>query len=175
VEVAASRDALKSCYLARGVVDEVMFSGALESLRVRLANGAQAPLLAHANGAAGASLQVTRTQPEQRGFEVRPGQEVAIGVRRVHVLPTPLSSFTACAASAALADALSRQPLLAELAERMKTRIAMRAEPQLGVPDAACAADSPFVGTTAIASQTDCAQRAERLLRRAATALLVLP
>src|SRR5438067_2345438 len=108
VELAASRDALKSGYLARGVVDEVMFSGALESLRVRLANGAQAPLLAHANGAAGASLQVTRTQPEQRGFEVRPGQEVAIGVRRVHVLPTPLSSFTACAVSAALAEAPRR-------------------------------------------------------------------
>src|SRR5205085_1498864 len=45
VELAASRDALKSGYLARGVVDEVMFSGALESLRVRLANGAQAPPL----------------------------------------------------------------------------------------------------------------------------------
>src|SRR5438105_4586424 len=130
VELAASRDALKSGYLARGVVDEVMFSGALESLRVRLANGAQAPLLAHANGAAGASLQVTRTQPEQRGFEVRPGQEVAIGVRRVHVLPTPLSSFTACAVSAALAEALSRQPLLAELAARMHTRIARRVEPR---------------------------------------------
>src|SRR5205809_523447 len=146
VEIAASRDALSSAYLARGVVNEVVFTGALESLRVRLENGAQAPLLAQADGDAGASLLVTRTQHEQRGFEIHPGQSVAIGVRRVHVLPTPLSSFTACAASVALADALSRQPLLAELAERMKTRIAMRAEPQLGVPDGACAADRPFVG-----------------------------
>ncbi|HEY0766856.1 MAG TPA: ABC transporter ATP-binding protein [Steroidobacteraceae bacterium] len=175
VEVAASRDALKAGYLASGVVDEVVFSGALESLRVRLEDGAQAPLLAHADGDAGACLQVTRTQPEQRDFEVRPGQSVAIGVRRVHILPTPLSSFTACAASAALSEALSRQPLLAELAVRMKTRIALRAEPQLGVPDAACAADDPFVGTTAIASQTDCAHRAEWLLRRGAKDLLVLP
>src|SRR6184192_4065045 len=148
VEVAASRDALSSGYLASGVVAEVVFTGALESLRVRLANGAQAPLLAQPDGAAGPSLLVTRTQHEQRGFETHPGQDVAIGVRRVHVLPTPLSSFTACAASPALADALSRQPLLAELAVRMKTRIAMRAEPQLGVPEAACAADGPFVGTT---------------------------
>src|SRR2546429_2046550 len=37
-----------------------------------------------------------------------------------------------------------------------------RAEPQLGVPEAACAADGPFVGTTALASQTDCAHRADR-------------
>jgi len=41
VEVAASRDALTSAYFARGVVDEVVFSGALESLRVRLEDGAQ--------------------------------------------------------------------------------------------------------------------------------------
>jgi sulfate/thiosulfate transport system ATP-binding protein len=175
VEVAASRDALSSAYFARGVVHEVVFTGALESLRVRLEDGAQAPLLAQADGNASASLLVTRTQHEQRGFEVHPGQSVAIGVRRVHVLPTPLSSFTACAASAALTDTLSRQPLLAELAARMRTRIAMRAEPQLGVPDAACAVDSPFMGTTAIASQTDCAHRAEWLLRRGAKDLLVLP
>jgi sulfate transport system ATP-binding protein len=51
----------------------------------------------------------------------------------------------------------------------------MRAEPQLGVPGAACAVDSPFVGTTAIASQTDGAQRAEWLLQRGAQDLLVLP
>src|SRR5256885_3162937 len=42
VEVAASRDALSSAYLARGMVNEVVFTGALESLRVRLENGAQA-------------------------------------------------------------------------------------------------------------------------------------
>src|SRR6266513_1906939 len=119
VEVAASREALSSGYLARGVVAEVVFTGALESLRVRLENGVQAPLLAQPDGAAGASLLVTRTQHEQRGFEIHLGQDVAIGVRRVHVLPTPLSSFTACAASPALADSLSRPPLLAELALRL--------------------------------------------------------
>src|SRR5256885_17153041 len=124
VEVAAAGDALSSAYLARGMVNEVVFTGALESLRVRLENGAQAPLLAQADGDAGASLLVTRTQHEQRGFEIHPGQSVAIGVRRVHVLPTPLSSFTVCAASAALADALSRQPLLAELAVRKIGRAA---------------------------------------------------
>src|ERR1700731_4365889 len=70
VEVAASRDALSSGYFARGVVDEVVFSGALESLRVRLENGAQTQLLAPADGDAGAALLVTRTQHEQRGFEV---------------------------------------------------------------------------------------------------------
>jgi len=175
IELAAARDALTSGFLARGVVDELVFSGALESLRVRLADGAHAPQLAQPGGAAGAHLLVTRTQHEQRGFEVRPGQEVAIGVRRVHVLPTPLSSFTVCAANAMQAELLAQQTLIAELAARMKTRIATRAEPQLGVRDAPCAAPEPFVGTTVMASQADCAQRAEWLLRRGAKDLLVLP
>ena len=175
VELAASRDELSASYLTDGVVHEVVFTGALESLRVRLTEGTEAPALAHADGPAGASLQVTRTQPERRGFAVHPGQAVAIGVRRVHVLPTPLSSFTACAATAALADTLSRQSLLAELATRMRTRITLRAEPQLGVPDAPSVSASPSVGTTAIAGGTDGARRAEWLLRRGARELLVLP
>jgi sulfate transport system ATP-binding protein len=175
IEVAPSRDALLSGYLADGVIEEVVFTGALESLRVRLADGVQAPLLSHAEGDATAALQVTRTQHEQRGFEVRTGQSVAVGVRRLHVLPTPLSSFTACATNMALAETLSRHPLLAELATRMKTRIALRIEPHVGVAEAACEAAGDFVGTTVIASQTDCAHRAEWLLRRGAKDLLVLP
>jgi sulfate/thiosulfate transport system ATP-binding protein len=175
VEVAPRREALTSGYLADGVVDEVVFTGALESLRVRLADSGQAPLLGGADGAAHAPLQVTRTQHEQRGFQVRTGQTVAIGVRRLHVLPTPLSSFTACARSAAEAETLSRHPLLTELSARMKTRIALRIEPQLGEADAACEAAADFVGTTVMASQSNCAQRAEWLLRRGAKDLLVLP
>ena len=175
VEVAATRQGLASGFLAHGVVEEVTFTGALERMRVRPEDGVQTPLLSFANGETNTALQVTRTQHEQRGFAVHPGQDVAIGVRRVHVLPTPLSSFTACAVSAPLAEALSRQPLLSELVTRMKTRVALRVEPKLGVPDAACDAAADFVGTTVLASQTDCAHRAEWLLRRGAKDLLVLP
>jgi len=175
VEVAPARDDLASGFLARGVVEEVMFTGALERLRVRLEDGAATPLLSFVDGDSTTALQVTRTQHEQRGFAVHPGQSLAIGVRRVHVLPTPLSSFTACATSAALAEALVRQPLLAALVARMKTRVAVRVEPRLGVPDAPCESAADFVGTTVLASQTDCAYRAEWLLRRGAQDLLVLP
>ncbi len=177
VEIAPARASLTSNYLAGGVVDEVVFTGALEKLRVRLDAAAQTPLLAH-SGADGESielLQVTRTQHEQRGFSVAPGQNVAVGVRRVHILPTPLSSFTACAANPQLAQELSREPFLVELAARMKTRISTRCEPKLGVAEADGEASADFVGTTVIASQTDCAHRAEWLLRRGARDLLVLP
>jgi sulfate/thiosulfate transport system ATP-binding protein len=175
IEVAASREALSAGFLAHGVVDEAVFTGAVERLRVRLANGASAQLLAGTEDGVTPALQVTRSQYEQRAFAVRAGEPVAVGVRRLHVLPTPLSSFTCCATSSALAEALSQEPLLTELAARMKTRIALRIEPQLGAADARCAGPEAFVGTTVIASQTDCAQRAEWLLRRGAKDLLVLP
>jgi hypothetical protein len=174
-EVAPARDALGSRYLANGVIEEVTFTGALERLRVRLDDRLQAPLLSNGEGDSGnIALQVTRTRHAHRGFQVQPGQNVAVGVRRLHVLPTPLSSFTACAASAAEAQALSHQPLLVELAARMKTRIGLRIEPRLGDREAPRAAGE-FVGTTVIAAQADCAARAEWLLRRGARDLWVLP
>ena len=173
IAVAATDGELGPGYVAHGVVDELVFNGALERLRVRLENGAAAPLLAGASGAAATCLEVTRTQHEQRGFEVRVGQSVAIGVRRAHVLPTPLSSFAACAASVAEAEALARQPLLAELATRMKTRIAVRCEPQLGL--AGPRGDAAFVGATVISSEAGAAQRSAWLLGHGAREVLVLP
>jgi sulfate/thiosulfate transport system ATP-binding protein len=175
IEVAPARESLSAGFLAHGVVDEAVFTGAVERLRVRLANGAGAPLLAGGDDGVTPALQVTRSQYEQRAFTVRAGAPVAVGVRRLHVLPTPLSSFTACAPSAALAEALSHQPLLSELAARMKTRIALRVEPHLGDPATPCERPEPFVGTTVIGAQLDSAQRAEWLLRRGAKDLLVLP
>jgi len=175
IEVAATREELASGYLGRAVADEVVFTGSFERLRLRLEDGAHTPRLAFGDGEANAALQVTRTQHEQRLYEVRPGQTVAVGVRRVHVLPTPLSSFTACAPDAAQAQQLSRQPLLSELAARMKTRIATRVEPQLGEAGAPCQGENTFVGTTVIAAGAHAAARAEWLLRRGARDLLVLP
>jgi len=175
IEVAPTREALTSGYLAQGAVDEVLFTGALERMRVRLNGGADPLVLAYSNGDDAPYLEVTRTQHEQRAFQVTRGQSVAIGVRRVHVLPTPLSSFTVCAPNEALTTALTQQPLLVELASRMKTRISIRVEPQLGVPTAQCGEGALFPGTTVIASQPDVAHQAEWLLKRGADEVLVLP
>ncbi len=175
VAVAASATGLGERFIACGVVDEMVFSGALERLRVRLTDGAAAPLLATMDAAATPYVEATRTQHEQRAFELHRGQSVALGVRRVHVLPTPLSSFTVCAASAPAAEALAREPLLAALAARMKTRIAIRTEPQLGAAQAAPADPAPFVGATVVSCEPHAAQRAEWLLRHGAGEVLVLP
>ena len=175
IEVAPTRESLSTGYMCKGSVDEILFTGALERMRIRLAGGADSLSLAYSNGDGNPYLEVTRTQHEQRAFQVTRGQTVAIGVRRVHVLPTPLSSFTVCAPNEALATALTQQPLLVELATRMKTRISSRVEPMLGIPSAECEDAAAFPGTTVVASQPDVAHQAEWLLKRGADEVLILP
>jgi sulfate transport system ATP-binding protein len=175
VEIAQTREDLTSNYLTRGTLEELVFTGALERLRIRIDDGPDAPPLSNSNGSGPALLEVTRTQHEQRAFEIETGQDVAIGVRRVHILPTPLSSFTACATSESLAEALVQQPLLTELASRMKTRVSLRVEPKLGMPNADCETPLVFSGTTVIASHSEVAYQAQWLLQRGAEEILVLP
>jgi len=166
IELAPTRAALTSNYLAAGVVEEVAFTGALERLRIRLSAGASEAQLARApNSGHDALLEVTRSQHEQRAFGVTPGQKLAIGVRRIHVLPTPLSSFTAFAPSAAQATELSVHPLLVELATRMKTRVTARVTE----------ADGAVTGAAVIAATSDAVGQIEWLLKEGAEEVLVLP
>jgi len=175
IEVAPTREALSSGYMCQGAVDEIVFTGALERMRIRLNGGSESLSLAYSNGDAEPYLEVTRTQHEQRAFQVARGQTVSIGVRRIHVLPTPLSSFTVCAPNEGLGGMLTQQPLLIELATRMKTRISMRIESMLGEPGTVSADGAEFPGTTVIASQPDVAHQAEWLLKRGADEILILP
>jgi sulfate transport system ATP-binding protein len=128
VEVAPTREALTGTYIGLAEIDELAFTGSLERLRVRMVDSAQ--LGATTSERAGvSSLEVSRPQHEQRRAPFTVAQRVAVGVRRVHLLGTPLSSFTACAASLEHAQRLAAQPLLAELAQRMRTRVTTRVEP----------------------------------------------
>ena len=178
LEVAPSRDELRSSYLTSGLVQEVAFTGAMERLRVCIEDG-DAATLSSDTAPEQACMDVTRTQHERRAFQVVPGQRVSLGVRRVHVLPTPLSSFTVCATNELMASALTQQPMLAELAMRMKTRISVRVDPKLGLPDAQVArsngAEPDFTGTTVIAAHEDASFQVEWLLQRGAAEILVLP
>ncbi|MFL6600655.1 MAG: ATP-binding cassette domain-containing protein [Steroidobacteraceae bacterium] len=175
IEIAPTREDLAAGYLTRGAVEEIVFTGALERMRIRIEDGQEAAPLSNGNGNGSAFLEVTRTQHEQRAFQISTGQHVAIGVRRIHILPTPLSSFTTCATSESLAEALVHQPLLAELVSRMKTRISTRVEPKLGMPGANCEGAPEFSGTTVIASHTDVVYQVQWLLKMGAEEILVLP
>ena len=177
IEIACSREALScSNYLAHGVVEEVLFSGALERARIRLDEAPDAPILAHANGDGSALLEATRAQFEQRAFAIAPGQNVTVGVRRAHVLSTPLSSFTICAPNSSAAERLAGNPLLLDLSSRMKTRIRRQVQPALG---GASPTNGDTVvslpGTTVIAAHCDVAFDAQWLLEHGAEEVLILP
>jgi sulfate/thiosulfate transport system ATP-binding protein len=175
VEIASDREQLSSNFIARGAVEEIVFTGALERLRVRLLDEpCAAQLLGTGNLPGGDPLvEVTRTQPERRDLPLRAGTQVALGARRLHVLPTPISSFLACAPTEPEAAELAREPLLESLSTRMKTRIGLRA-----IAPAAEAADQatqPFSGVAAISAGTHAGETVEWLLRHGAGEVLVLP
>jgi sulfate/thiosulfate transport system ATP-binding protein len=177
VELGPTRDNLRANYIANGVVEEVVFTGALQRMRVRMTNGAAQAQLATTStgdGQGAALLEVTRTQHEQRAFPVLLQQSVAIGARRIHVLPTPLSSYTVWAADAIAAERLAQQPFLSELATRMKTRIARRAEPAIAAGPGA-KVGTQVSGVAVIESNADAAAQIECLLASGAAEVLVLP
>src|SRR3954453_648685 len=89
VEVATAREQLSSNYIARGAVEEIAFTGALERLRIRLLDEPSAAQLLGSGSAADARLEVTRTQPERRQLPLQPGTQISLGARRLHILPTP--------------------------------------------------------------------------------------
>ena len=113
VQLSADENQAQSNYVGHGTVEEVLFAGAVERLRVRMAADGPVPVAPGRAGAPelGSLLEVSRTLPEQRDFPVSVGQSVAVGARRIHVLPTPISSFTAVAATAESAQALRDSPL----------------------------------------------------------------
>jgi hypothetical protein len=171
VEIAADREDLSSNYIARGAVEEIVFTGALERLRVRLLDEPCAAQLLGPSGNGDALLEITRTQPERRALPLSQGAQISIGARRLHVLPTPLSSFLACAATEAEAAALAHEPLLESLSTRMKTRVGLRAI----APASEAAGAAPFSGVAAIAGGAAAATTVEWLLRHGAAEVLVLP
>lgn len=177
IELAPTRDVLRTNYIATGVVEERVFTGGLERVRVRMTSGASDAHIGTTSpgdgqGAA-AMLDVTRTQHEQRAFPVVFGQSVTIGVRRIHVLPTPLSSYIACAPESAAVERLAQHPFLVELAGRMKTRIAKRIYPVLASCDAA--AQERISGVAVISANPRAVKQIEWLLRNGAAEVMVLP
>ena len=168
VELAETREQLSSNFIARGAVEEIAFTGALERLRVRLLDEPCAAQLLGSGNAAEARVEVTRTQPERRELPLRAGTQVALGARRLHVLPTPISSFLACAPTEAEAEELAREPLLEGLSTRMKTRVGLRVIDVEETP-------APFAGVAAIAGGDNAVATVEWLLRHGAAEVLVLP
>jgi sulfate/thiosulfate transport system ATP-binding protein len=176
IEIAPSRDELRSSFLGLGTVEQLLFVGANENLRVRLNNaeGERQIVTSADSNASEALLEITRTQHDRRNYPIGAGQSVTLGVRRLHILATPLSSFTACAISAPQAQAISEEPLLVQLATRMKTRVSTRVEPALQSAGSGASAAS-FAGVAVINTDPEAVHTVQWLLQQGAEAVLLLP
>jgi sulfate/thiosulfate transport system ATP-binding protein len=126
IEVVEDETRLHSSALAGGHVLSADFAGILERLRVQLA-GESAVLSAVARDHPPTELpvivDVTRTNAEQAQLPLTPGKRVTLGVRRFHVLPTPISSFRILTTDAAAAARLREAPLLRQLVQSMQAPV----------------------------------------------------
>jgi len=165
IELVAEREQLTTSYMGRAVVEELQFTGALERLRLKLLDNQHA-VQTTGNGGEG-RIEATRLQSERRAMPLAVGAEVAVGARRMHVLPTPLSSFSIHAADEVSAQALAQAPLLETLAGRMKTRVATCADANEGAPNAR-------PGVAVIEGSEGAAARVAQLLRAGANEVLLL-
>ena len=149
-----------------GVVEELQFAGATARLRVRMPAGGPMPATPDRSTTDGSwMLDALRTFPQQRAKPFAVGQRVEVAARRMHLLPTPISSFTVVADDVSAAQRLAEVPLLATLATRMQCRIDRR----IGGDGA------PPPGLPVLAARAGVTAEAVQYLQRGATQLLVLP
>jgi sulfate transport system ATP-binding protein len=69
------------------------------------------------------SVEALRSAAEQSAVPLSVGSAVNLGVRRVHALPTPISSFRILSTDAAQRSALEASPLLTQLLRSMQARV----------------------------------------------------
>ncbi len=124
VELADGQEHLRSALLSLGHVESVSFAGGLQRVRVQLP-GDSLVQSAVGDAVAGTPLiiDVTRTSSEQTQLPLSTGRRVAIGIRRQHLLSTPISSFRIVSELPDQLVELRRAPLLAQLANSMRARI----------------------------------------------------
>jgi len=123
IEIADTEARLHSTPLSIGHVQSLTFAGGVQKLRVQLPGDTTVQSAITLDHTAPLVLEVTRNSSEQLQLQLNAGQRVAVGVRRVHLLPTPISSFRILAETAQDAALLRGSPLLNQLSTSMRARI----------------------------------------------------
>jgi sulfate transport system ATP-binding protein len=175
LEVSDSERQLRSTPFTAGVVQSVSFAGGLERLRVQVSPqaGLESAVRMHANEAPTTPLllDVSRPSSEQGAVPLAVGRTVSLGIRRFHVLPTPISSYRIVGADATSAAAILAQPLFRQLLESMRARV-LRSEEKL--PEDSLE-DSLQAGVTVLPSSSNSLEQIGTALRRGTRRLLCLP
>jgi CBS domain-containing protein len=118
VVLAEHRDQLNVPVVSTAKVLELQFVGAIERLRLE---AAASDTLASAQrpGAATFSLDASRTAREVELLPLEIGQTVHFGFKRMHALPTPISSLRLIAKTGETGNELLATSIVRELSERM--------------------------------------------------------
>ena len=176
MELAPTRDRLRTNYIANGVVEEIVFTGALERMRLRMANGA-----ADAHLPAGTDSRRWRTaRGHAHATRATRVSDNAGSIRRHRCATHTRTANAACRVTRPVRPSLRQwsgclsSPFLSELAARMKTRIAKRVEPALAGP-ATSAATKPISGVAVIGAQSNATAQIEWLVRNGAAEVWCCP
>jgi hypothetical protein len=131
IEVAEDTARLRSGALGTGHVVAVDFGGVLERVRVQLGRDAGVVSAVEREPAPGAVhsepepvfVDVTRTNSDQGQLPLGLGKRVALGIRRFHLLPTPVSSFRFLDPDPQVAARLRASPLMHALLQSMQAPV----------------------------------------------------
>jgi len=175
LEVSDSERQLRSTPFSEGVVQGVSFAGGLERLRVQLAPLAGLESAVHLNTYENATtplvVEVSRPISEQGTIPVTVGRTVSLGIRRFHLLPTPISSYRIVGADATSTAAILAQPLFRQLLDSMRARV-LRSDEALPTDSLEA---STQLGVTVLPGSSHSLEQIGTALRRGTRRLLYLP
>ncbi len=136
IELAAAGSGSQSRSFASGVVQALTFAGHQQHVSVQLDahSGVEPAVDEGQDDGTRMTVGALRSASELLAMPLQIGTPVNLGVRRVHALPTPISSFHLMGASAAEGEALARDPLLVQLVRSMQARV-IRHEGSATVPE----------------------------------------
>ena len=130
IEVATGDRAPQSRPFAAGVVRALTFAGHQQYVSIELAeqSGIEPATSNGHHGGKGTTVDALRSAAEQAAVPLTVGNAVSLGVRRMHALPTPISSFHVMGPQGADSDALAGSALLTQLVHSMQARVIRHGE-----------------------------------------------
>jgi sulfate/thiosulfate transport system ATP-binding protein len=123
VELGAAAGTAPHQQFARGTVRSLTFAGHQQYVGIDLEPRSNVHAAIGDDAGDGVSVDALRSAAEQDAMPLTIGAQVNLGVRRLHALPTPISSFRVIASTPAQAGALETNPLLAQLVRSMQARV----------------------------------------------------
>jgi ABC-type Fe3+/spermidine/putrescine transport system ATPase subunit len=158
VAVAANRDDLLVSPVGTAKIVEMQYVGAIERLRLEMAASATLTSAPRPNAPAFA-VEVSRAAREAETLPLTVGQEVVVGFKRMHALPTPISSVRLIGSTECDSAALAKTTLVRELAGHMHIepieypRDAAELARVRGLPVVAVGADADLGGALKLLEQ----------------------